>query len=168
MNRCLLAVAALLMAGFDRTEPVPSPRCVTVHKKDDRALFEDLEKSARILVTSQSGIGKLTFAAAKDSHLPEQVTIRLAYGQLGKFSKLEHLKLTTSRWQVRGSSSNSGKLPFFLPDEQGVFEADDTKPAGWFDIRIVTVDDDLEIRLPARLLLHEQKLEVEWIDFYRN
>ncbi len=169
-TRLLFAGLIFALPGLAWTADSSPDRGWTVKlsKPGDEVRIEEDGNTTVVRVTSRSGIGKLTIAANKNRSLPERLAVRLVYDQPKKFNKLEGLTITTPRWQVRGNSSQSGKLPFFLPDEKGVFERDDTKPTGWLDLKIESVGDALELQFPPRLILTERQVEIEWIDFYRN
>ena len=166
LNSPLLSVVAVTLACTVAVSAEPPPLQFQLHKPGDTAVI--LQEAGRtvIVVTSKSGIGQITLTS-KDGHWPKDVTLRLHYAGGNPFKTLEGFEATSSRWQVRSASRESGKTPFFLADEDGMFSRDDLNPSGWLKLEFKPHGDDLDVIFPSHLMRDEKKLHIQWIDFYR-
>lgn len=161
---------ALLLAGnlACLVGPESAPWKLQFSRPQDTGSVEQVGDITRVSIVSCTGIGRLTLTPPEAADFPAQMVVRLLYENGKEFTTLEGLTVTTSRWQLRGSSRQSGKVPLFLADKSGAFAQDDLDPAGWINVRIVRAGAGLELQFPARLLQHERRLELDWIDFYRQ
>jgi hypothetical protein len=138
---------------------------VRLHKADDTSVIKQESGRTVIVVTTQTGIGRATLSAKE---WPADVTLRLRYAQSKPFKTLEGFEMTTSRLQVRSSSGNSGKVPFFLATEDGKYGRDDLNPSGWLKLDFKQQSDNLDIIFPSHLWRGEKEVQIQWIDFYRT
>lgn len=143
----------------------PGSPHVELSKPADRVAVRILEKQTVLDVISASGIGQMTLRS-EPGEWPESLVIRLRTPE-GMIRGLEGFQVTTTAFQVRGRSAQSGKLPFFLADATGGYERDDRTPSGWMNITFEQTPSGLEIRLPRQFGQSEGQIQIQWIDFYR-
>lgn len=124
------------------------------------------EKSCLVvLVTDSHGIGRARLSLVS-GQWPEKTTLRFRYRADRGFHSLENLLITTDRLQIQGSTSTTGKMPFYFADAQGRFHTDKAA-AGELHVSIKLHPQTLEVELPAYTLLGSRKVEIAWIDAYR-
>jgi hypothetical protein len=140
---------------------------VKLHKDKDTSIIQQEAGRTVIVVTTETGIGRMTLSA-KEGIWPKEVTIRLRYNQPKAFKTLEGFQMTSSRLQVRTNSGDSGKVPFFLATEDGKYERDDLNPSGWLKVDFKPHGDDLDVVFPSQLWRGEKEVHFQWIDFYRT
>lgn len=124
-----------------------------------------------LVITSETGIGGLALSS-KDGRWPKDVTLRLRYHRpgphrTGPFKTLEGFEMSAGRILVKGSSRQSGRVPFFLAGADGKFPRDDASPAGWLKLEFKSNGDDLDLIVPSNLWHETNEVRVKWIDFYR-
>jgi len=159
-----LAGSIAAQDGPNAATKLESPR-VELSKPADRVAVRILEKQTVLEVTSASGIGQMTLRS-EPGQWPESIVIRLRTPE-GPIRGLEGFQVTTSAYQIRGRSAQSGKLPFFLADGADGYERDDRTPSGWMNITFEQTPSGLEIRLPRQFGQSQDQLQIQWIDFYR-
>src|SRR5690349_10236581 len=93
-----LAILLLLLGTSIGFSDEPPAIDVKLHKPGDTFTLQQESGRTVIVVTSQTGIGRMTLSS-KD--WPKDVTIRLRYAQPKPFKTLEGFEMTTSRMQVR-------------------------------------------------------------------
>ena len=159
----IFAVLALVQTGI--AEP-PSIQ-MDLQKPGDTAVVQEEAGRTVILVTSRTGIGQLKLTS-KEGRWPKDVTLRLRYTEAHAFTTVEGFEMTSSRWQVRSSIGQSGKVPFFLADDNGKFSRDDLNPSGWLKLEFKRHGDDLDLIFPSNLWRDEKEVRIQWIDYYRT
>ena len=169
MNRrpCLSLLFAVMLLGTRVLRAAPFELEVQLQKPGDVAVIKQEADRTIIDVTSRMGIGQMTLSS-KDGHWPKDVTLRLRYQAAHPFKTLEGFEMTTSRIQVRSSTGQPDKSPFFLVGDDGNFSRDDLNPSGWLRIKFQPHGDDLDVIFPANLWREEKKVQIQWIDFYRT
>jgi hypothetical protein len=166
MLRLLPVLFASLL--FPVTLPAAEPTYkVQLQKAGDRAVVVAEEKRTVIDLTSESGIGSATIERT-EGPWPQAVTVRFRYAADRPFTTLEEFQLRAGRILVVAGSKDGGRMPFFLADAQGEVKRDDRNPAGWLNVIVRPVEKTLELTLPANLLQGSRKVELRWIDFFRN
>lgn len=139
---------------------------VDVNQTGDAAVVREEEGRALILVSTRTGIGRLTMTA-KNSKWPRQITLRLRYEDGKPLKSLEGFECTSPRLQIRSNSGQSGRVPFFLAGDDGKFSRDDQSPSGWLNLQIKPGGEGLDIQFPDNLWKGEKQVQIQWIDFYR-
>jgi len=157
-----VAFCALVCCAAEGERP---PLSVVLTKPGDVAAVTEEAGRTVIVVTSESGIGRMTISAR--GRWPKDVTLRLRYRGDHPFKTLEGFEMTSSRLQIRSNSGQSGKVPFFLAGDDGTFPRNDLEPSGWLRMEFKPNDKMLEIQFPANLWRDEKDVHVQWIDFYR-
>jgi hypothetical protein len=127
------------------------------------ALKED--KQTIFLITDSFGIGSATILLTS-GHWPKNVTLRFQHGKGRGFRRLEGFDLTTAYLQVRSGMHHSGKMPFYFPDANGMYETSES-PAGEMNILVKERNGAMEVTLPANLFVGSKDVKIAWIDAYR-
>ena len=156
----------LLMAGMSSGSS-DGPAFISKLDRPNDTLTTVVEADGTvIIITSDTGIGGLTLSS-KAGHWPKDVTLRLRYHRSGPFKTLEGFEMSAGRILVKGSSQQSGRVPFFLADADGKFPRDDASPAGGLKLEFKPNGDDLDLIVPSNLWHEAKEVRVKWIDFYR-
>jgi hypothetical protein len=166
---CLLAglfVATAVAADAPSDRGTGAPFEIQLERRADAATTVVESGRAIVVVTSETGIGRMTLTP-KEKRWPRDVTLRLRYGSGKPFTTLEGFELTASRMQVRSSSKQSGRVPFFLADDDGKFSRDDLNPSGWLKLEFKSHGDDLDVIFPSHLWRDEREIHIQWIDLHR-
>jgi hypothetical protein len=162
----IFMMVAILMAWCAVAQADQPALDVQLQKPGDTAVVEQEEGSTVIAITSTIGIGRAT-VTSKDGKWPKNVTLRLRYPAKQAFKTLEGFDVTSSKLQIRTSSGNSNKSPFFLIGDDGQPSRDDVNPSGWLNMEFKPHGEDMDIVFPANLWQGEKKIQIQWIDFYR-
>lgn len=139
---------------------------VVLDREGDTVQIQAEPERAVVILTSRSGIGRATITPGNQG-FPRDIVLRLKYQGGRPFKTLEGFDMTSSRMQVRSSSGQSGKAPFFLAGDEGKFSNDDVNPSGWLKLEFKPHGDDLDVIFPSHLWRDEKKVHIQWIDFYR-
>jgi hypothetical protein len=132
----------------------------------DSIQFIQADQRTTIQITHAFGIGAATLSL-KAGHWPRDILLRFQYDQTRGFSMLENLEITTTRFQLYGNPTTSGKLPFRLPDAAGLFPKGDVV-AGEMNVLVENRNRAIEVTLPAHLFTGSRTVKLAWIDAYRR
>ena len=125
-----------------------------------------VEENQRMVfvVHSSFGIGKARIILAS-GQWPKHIALRFLYRKDEGFKYLEQIEITTARLKVIGSEQTSGKMEFYLPDEDGKFASE---PAGTANIVTERSDKAMDVLLPAHLFTGSKEVSLYWIDAFRQ
>lgn len=161
-----MAISILAIQVYCRSMIADEPLFqVKLEKPGDSAVFLEESRRTVLLINTETGIGRITLSSP--GRWPRDITLRLKSVRGPKFDVLEGFEMTTSRLQIRASSRDSAKVPFFLADETGKFSRDDLNPSGWLNVVFKPADNHLDILFPSHLWRDEKEVRIQWIDRYR-
>jgi hypothetical protein len=132
----------------------------------DSIQFIQADQRTIIQISHAFGIGS-AMISLRSGHWPRTVVLRFQYDQTRGFSMLENLEITTTRLQLYGNPTISGKLPFRLSDAAGIFPKDDVV-AGEMNVLVEKRNRAMEVTLPAHVFTGSQTVKLAWIDAYRR
>jgi hypothetical protein len=112
-------------------------------------------------VQSKMGIGGAVIGLTA-GEWPKTVTFVFQFPDGTPLKGMESFKLSTEQFRVEGSMKESGKVPYFVARD-GKFEA-----KGTADVQIKPGKEGLEVTLPANMLKDARKVELSWVDFFRQ
>lgn len=159
MKAPLLSVLALMVANvaFAADEPVFDLKAT---KPADTL---KVNKAGTVFaIRSKTGIGGAAISLTA-GQWPKTVTFQFTYTDGKPFRALEAFKLNTNQFKVEGSLKNSGRMPYSVVNKDGKFE-----PKGTADVQVKEGKEGIEVTLPANLLRDTKKVELSWVDVFRQ
>lgn len=154
-----LALAAVGLAAEPKYQ-------FALKRKDDTIEVVRQKEATLFVITSPSGIGSVTIDRS-EGPWPAEVTLRFQRAPGDGLKALENFELVSGRMKLLGTNKDSGSLRFFLADADGKFPPGDDKPTGTVNATFSLTPAALDVRLPAHLLSGD-RVQIRWIDFYRN
>jgi hypothetical protein len=114
------------------------------------------------VIQSKTGIGGAAISLTA-GQWPKTVTFQFTYTDGKPFKALEAFKLSTDKFKVEGSLKDSGRMPYSVVNKDGKFE-----PKGTVDVQIKEGKEGIQVTLPASLLRDASKVELSWVDLFRQ
>ena len=162
----VVPVFAMLIRAEEKGKADVPKIQVELKKKADSVSVKPDKDRIVISVISESGIGGATLTLA-EGKWSKNVVLRFQYTKQRGYDKLESLKVTTDILQFTASTSDT-KIPFFRADKDGKFPGEGAKSAGTLELKVGKAEDGLEVTLPDNWFAGSKKVQLAWIDAFRQ